>query len=149
MNTAKHANVKLFFMEFSDPTCRRCPPPQRPESLLALAHITGPMIQGANSSSPTPESSLLLLLPEATARTSSKICRPTTGSGVPSRITPQLMSMSSFFGRLQEDTHAPPVDSQQAPLVARPPTSRCSGREPRHHDGGPACQRPNGAQDRR
>src|SRR5438034_193118 len=55
MNTAKHANVKLFFMEFPDPTCRRCPPPQRPESLLALAHITGPMIQGANSSSPTPE----------------------------------------------------------------------------------------------
>src|SRR5437899_2343369 len=72
MNTAKHANVKLFFMEFPDPTCRRCPPPQRPESLLALAHITGPMIQGANSSSPTPESSLLLFLPQATARTSSK-----------------------------------------------------------------------------
>ena len=37
------------------------------------AHITGPMIQGANSSSPTPASSLLLRLPEATATTSSKI----------------------------------------------------------------------------
>ncbi len=38
-----------------------------------LPYITGPMIQGANSSSPTPESSLLLRLPEATAMISSKI----------------------------------------------------------------------------
>jgi hypothetical protein len=58
-------------------------------------YITGPMIQGANSSSPTPESSLFDCLPEATATISSKICRPTTGRGVPSRMTPQLMSMSS------------------------------------------------------
>jgi hypothetical protein len=36
-------------------------------------YITGPMIQGANSSSPTPESSLFERLPEATAITSSKI----------------------------------------------------------------------------
>jgi hypothetical protein len=36
-------------------------------------YMTGPMIQGANSSSPTPESSLLLRLPEATATISSKI----------------------------------------------------------------------------
>src|SRR5437879_373086 len=135
MNTAKHANVKLFFMEFLDPTCRRCPPPQRPESLLALAHITGPMIQGANSSSPTPESSLLLLLPEATARTSSKICRPTTGSGVPSRITPQLMSMSSDMCRymrllvasliegtgLQPKTEPRPVVKQ---IMFQPPATR-------------------------
>src|SRR2546428_4102329 len=110
MNTAKHASVKLFFMEFPDPSCRRGPPPQRPESLLALAHITGPMIQGANSSSPTPESSLLLLLPEATARTSSKICRPTTGSGVPSRITPQLMSMSSSMWRYTREVVASLMD---------------------------------------
>jgi hypothetical protein len=39
----------------------------------AEPHITGPMIHGANSSSPTPESSLLLRLPEATATISSKI----------------------------------------------------------------------------
>src|SRR5882724_1609908 len=57
------------------------------------------MIHGANSSSPTPESSLFDFLPEATATISSKICRPTTGSGVPSRITPQLMSMSSSMWR--------------------------------------------------
>jgi hypothetical protein len=36
-------------------------------------YITGPMIQGANSSSPTPESSLLDGLPDATAMISSKI----------------------------------------------------------------------------
>jgi hypothetical protein len=36
-------------------------------------YITGPMIHGANSSSPTPESSLLERLPEATATISSKI----------------------------------------------------------------------------
>src|SRR6266581_4474402 len=39
-------------------------------------YITGPIIQGANSSSPTPESSLFVCLPEATATISSKICRP-------------------------------------------------------------------------
>jgi hypothetical protein len=36
-------------------------------------YITGPMIQGANSSSPTPDSSLLVRFPEATASISSKI----------------------------------------------------------------------------
>ena len=36
-------------------------------------YITGPMIQGANSSSPTPDSSLLERLPEAIATISSKI----------------------------------------------------------------------------
>ncbi|MBI2204027.1 MAG: hypothetical protein HYU41_09270 [Candidatus Rokubacteria bacterium] len=48
-----------------------------PAYLLAYNHggvyITGPMIQGANSSSPTPESSLFDRLPDATAMTSSKI----------------------------------------------------------------------------
>src|SRR5437879_13629550 len=135
MNTANHATVKLFFMEFPDPTCRRCPPPQRPESLLALAHITGPIIQGANSSSPTPESSLLLFFPEATATTSSKICRPTASSGVPSRMTPQLMSMSSAMCRymselvaslldgtgLQPNTEPRPVVKQ---MMLAPPATR-------------------------
>ncbi len=41
--------------------------------LVFGCHITGPMIHGANSSSPTPDSSLLLCLPEATATISSKI----------------------------------------------------------------------------
>src|SRR3989442_2784497 len=105
------------------------------DSLLAHAHITGPVIQGANCSSPTPESSLLLLLPEATARTSSKICRPTTGSGVPSRITPQLMSMSSSMWRytrefvaslmdgtgLQPNTDPRPVVEQ---MMLDPPATR-------------------------
>src|SRR2546428_11697674 len=61
------------------------------------------MIHGANSSSPTPLSSLLLCLPEATATISSKIWRPTTSSGVPSRITPQLMSMSSVMWRYMSE----------------------------------------------
>src|SRR5205814_8860820 len=68
------------------------------------------MIHGANSSSPTPESSLLLFLPDATATTSSKICRPTTGSGVPSRITPQLMSMSSSMWRYISELVASLID---------------------------------------
>jgi len=42
--------------------------------------MTGPMIQGANSSSPTPLSSLFDFLPEATATISSKICRPTAAA---------------------------------------------------------------------
>lgn len=47
----------------------------RPEQASAspAPHITGPMIQGANSSSPTPESSLFDGLPDATAMISSKI----------------------------------------------------------------------------
>src|SRR5262247_2557143 len=75
--------------------------PQMPGCSLGARQFysTGRMIQGANSSSPTPDNSLLVRLPEATAMTSSKICRPTTGSGVPSRITPQLMSMSSSMWR--------------------------------------------------
>src|SRR5947207_5621290 len=72
--------------------------------------MTGPMIQGANSSSPTPESSLLLCLPEATAMISSKICRPTVGSGVPSRMTPQLMSMSSLRWRYISEFVASLID---------------------------------------
>src|SRR5206468_10689615 len=93
------------------------------------------MIHGANSSSPTPESSLLLFLPDATATTSSKICRPTTGSGVPSRITPQLMSMSSSMWRytrefvaslmdgtgLQPKTEPRPVVKQ---MMLQPPATR-------------------------
>src|SRR2546426_5745442 len=71
--------------------------------LAASPYITGPMIQGANSSSPTPLSSLLDFLPEATATISSKICPPTAGSGVPSRITPQLMSMSSSMWRYMSE----------------------------------------------
>ena len=43
----------------------------------------GPMLQGANSSSPTPLISLLVFLPLATARISSKICWPTASTGVP------------------------------------------------------------------
>lgn len=74
-------------------------PPRRRGRGARRRYSTGPMIQGANSSSPTPERSLFVRLPEATAMISSKICRPTTSSGVPSRITPQLMSMSSSMCR--------------------------------------------------
>src|SRR5262249_26323909 len=98
-------------------------------------YMTGPIIQGANSSSPTPESSLLLCLPEATATISSKICRPTEASGVPSRITPQLMSMSSSMCRymrllvaslmdgtgLQPKTEPRPVVKQ---MTLQPPATR-------------------------
>ncbi len=57
----------------------------------------GPMLHGANSSSPTPFDSLLVFLPLATSRISSKIWAPTSSTGVPSRITPALMSMSSII----------------------------------------------------
>src|SRR6266851_3545645 len=97
-------------------------------------YMTGPMIHGANSSSPTPDSSLLLRLPEATATISSKICRPTSGSGVPSRITPQLMSISSDMCRymrllvasliegtgLQPNTEPRPVVKQ---IMLQPPAT--------------------------
>src|SRR5262249_29406982 len=36
-----------------------------------VSHSVGPMLQGANSSSPTPFNSLLVLFPDATARISS------------------------------------------------------------------------------
>src|SRR6266508_6208115 len=98
-------------------------------------YITGPMIQGANSSSPTPESSLFDRLPEATATISSKICRPTSGNGVPSRMTPQLISMSSSMWRymselvailiegtdLQPNTEPRPVVKQ---MRLQPPATR-------------------------
>src|SRR5262249_50948225 len=44
-------------------------------------HNVGPMLHGANSSSPTSPSSLFVFLPLATARISSKICWPTTSTG--------------------------------------------------------------------
>ena len=68
------------------------------------------MIQGANSSSPTPDSSLFERLPEATAITSSKIWRPTVAIGVPSRTTPQLMSMSSAMWRYISELVASSID---------------------------------------
>jgi hypothetical protein len=54
---------------------RQCARGQREASFYAPVggYMTGPMIQGANSSSPTPDSSLLLRLPEATRTISSKI----------------------------------------------------------------------------
>src|SRR6185295_10985005 len=56
----------------------------------------GPSCQGANSSSPTPASSLLVFSPLATAMIFSNR-RPPTSSTVsnPSRMVPELMSMSS------------------------------------------------------
>src|SRR5438309_9632190 len=93
------------------------------------------MIHGANSSSPTPERSRFDFGPEARATTPPKICRPTTGSGVPSRITPQLMSMSSSMWRyiselvasliegtgLQPNTEPRPVVKQ---MRLQPPATR-------------------------
>src|SRR4026209_2310920 len=104
-------------------------------SPCAWPYMTGPMIHGANSSSPTPDSSLLLGLPDATATISSKICRPTWASGVPSRLTPQLISMSSHRCRyikllvaslidgtgLQPNTEPRPVVKQ---IMLQPPATR-------------------------
>src|SRR3954462_8359471 len=54
------------------------------------------MYQGTNSSCPNPCCSLLLGCPDAVARISSKILRPASCTLIdPSRIAPQLMSMSS------------------------------------------------------
>src|SRR5262249_13088552 len=64
-----------------------------------LPHRVGPIAHGANSSSPTPLASLFVFLPLATARISSKICRPTSSTGVPARITPASTSMSSVMCR--------------------------------------------------
>ena len=60
-------------------------------------HNVGPMVQGANSSSPTPSCSLLVSFPLATSRISSKRRRPTLSTGSPSRIDPAFMSMSSLI----------------------------------------------------
>src|SRR4026208_71597 len=104
-------------------------------SPCAWPYMTGPMIHGANSSSPTPDSSLLLGLPDATATISSKICRPAWASGVPSRITPQLIFMSSDRWRyikllvaslidgtgLQPNTEPRPVVKQ---IMLQPPATR-------------------------
>src|SRR4029450_5736113 len=97
--------------------------------------MTGPMIHGGNSSPPTPESSLLERVPEATAMPSSKIWRPTVAIGVPSRTTPQLMSMSSAMWRymselvaslsdgtgLHPNTEPRPVVKQ---MMLQPPATR-------------------------
>src|SRR4026208_167895 len=104
-------------------------------SPCAWPYMTGPMIHGANSSSPTPDSALLLGWPDGTATISSKICRPTWASGVPSRITPQLISMSSDRWRyikllvaslsagtgLQPNTERRPVVKQ---IMLQPPATR-------------------------
>ena len=65
------------------PDAHLAPPPARfwsgffigavPTAAPAPRYITGPMIHGANSSSPTPLSSLFDRLPDATATISSKI----------------------------------------------------------------------------
>jgi hypothetical protein len=68
-----------------------------PFAVCRLRQSIAPMIQGLNSSSPTPASSLLLCLPEATARISSKISRPSSSRGTPSRTLPALMSMSGSW----------------------------------------------------
>src|SRR5439155_26679699 len=53
-----------------------------------------PTIQGLNSSSPTPASSLFVCFPDATARSSAKISAPTSSTPAPSRIRPAFTSMS-------------------------------------------------------
>src|ERR1043165_1542092 len=73
-------------------------------------YSVGPVCQGANSSSPMPSSSLLVGLPDATARISSKIWRPTSSSDTPPRIVPQSMSMSSFMWRYSAELVASLID---------------------------------------
>src|SRR5438067_501611 len=63
---------------------------------LLCCHITAPRYHGTNSSVPKPCLSLLLGSPEAVASISSKILRPACATvSDPSRISPQLTSMSS------------------------------------------------------
>src|SRR5207248_6657457 len=62
----------------------------------STAQNVGPRIQGANSSSPMPASSLRVFSPLAVAMILSKMRMPTCSTvSVPSRIVPALMSMSS------------------------------------------------------
>ena len=68
--------------------------------ILGAGYITAPKTQGVNSSSPKPNSSLLVRRPEAVASTSSKILRPISATvASPSAIGPQSMSMSSSMRR--------------------------------------------------
>src|SRR5579871_4240790 len=67
----------------------------RTKTDASTRHSVGPMAQGANSSSPTPWASLFVFSPPATATIFSKIWRPTSSTGTPSRITPALISISS------------------------------------------------------
>src|ERR1700739_2139682 len=59
-------------------------------------YICAPIIQGTNSSLPTPSASLLLFFPDAPSMIFSKISRPFCSTVLsPSMMPPQLMSMSS------------------------------------------------------
>src|SRR5690606_2131834 len=59
-------------------------------------YITAPTTQGTNSSSPKPNSSLLVFLPDAVSRIAWKIRSPISCTDTsPSMTRPQLMSMSS------------------------------------------------------
>ena len=58
-------------------------------------HITAPICQGTNSAPPKPSSSESVLSPEATATIFCRISRPFVSIVTPSRMSPQLMSMSS------------------------------------------------------
>jgi hypothetical protein len=80
-------------------TIEACPTWSLPRARSEVDHITGPMIQGANSSSPIPCASLFVLFPDATASTSSNMCRPTSAIVAPSRMTPQSTSMSPSMRR--------------------------------------------------
>src|SRR5690606_29782845 len=62
------------------------------------AQPTTPMFQGTNSWSPSPSSSLFVFSPEHTRSMWRKIFSPIDLTvSVPSRIAPQLMSMSSIM----------------------------------------------------
>src|SRR5271166_592423 len=60
-------------------------------------HSVGPMVHGANSSSPTSCCSLLVVVPLATSRTSSTRRRPTLSTGSPSRMVVAFISISSLI----------------------------------------------------
>ncbi len=71
-------------------------PAERP-GRSAQAQRVGPIVQGANSSSPTPCRSLFVFLPPATSRINSNRRRPTAATGSPSRTVPASRSMSSII----------------------------------------------------
>ena len=75
---------------------RACVPSAGP--LLRSLQVTVPSCHGMNSSWPRSRDSLTVSFPDATARISAKISRPTYSTvAVASTMRPQLMSMSSAW----------------------------------------------------
>src|SRR5262249_6829980 len=82
----------------------------RRPGMTGCSQRTAPRIHGLNSSSPTPASSLFVRLPEATARTLSKISSPTASRLAPSSTWPAFTSMSGSWLRYSTELLAILID---------------------------------------